>query len=232
MGTVISNFKEKYALALGSRKWVLRAGEIARYSGQGVIKVDFKRASENDPWEATPEAVDLIGVSGYEPSTGTYTAAWIGPDGKTESARLTPEGYSFNLHELCNECFRILPMSQHMQMSEAVATWKYWKTLWDTRDSMNPSDFVGPLSSEKSLRQQYITLLVNTDIKGGLGVGLCEARIYGFSGFNHGDSGVTIGVRLFDGSRLSLTIDDTGKPFVVEVSGTLIGEGKLINVTA
>jgi len=236
MDKIIKQFKEDYALSLGSPKWISKGGDILRYIGQSVILVKFRRDSSDLPWTTTTEMVDLVGCSGFEPLTGTYTVAWK-EESKEElqSGRLTPEGFSFNVPEVDNWMNRFLPLSLHIQITEAERTYKRFGELWKTRDSMEISEIqkycLGKQKDTVAYRN-YISLIVNTDVEGGLGVGTTECRIVNFSNPQSSGKYWSVGVRDLNNNFYILQIpkDSETTAFRFSVNGTLIGDAKIIDI--
>ena len=230
-------FKETYALSLGSPKWISKGGELLKYIGQNVIMVKFSRESAESPWTTTTQMVHLAGISGFEEMTGTYTIAWKeeGEDKELQSERLTPEGFSFNIPEADNWMHRFLPLSLHLEITEATQMYQRYRRLWDKRESMSLEEiwkYCRSKQKDTTAYKNYVALLVNTDQEGGLGVGMTECRITSFSNPQSSGKFWSVGVRdhLDNFYILRIPKDNPGGAFKFSINGEYIGEAKIIDL--
>lgn len=234
MDKVIDLFKEEYALALGSPKWISKGGQILRYIGQSVLMVKFSKKSEDAPWKTTTEMVDLVGISGFEPMTGTYTIAWK-EEGKEElqSERLTPEGFSFNIPERDLWMHRFLPLSLHIEITEATRSYERFTKLFVEKPSLTIEEinkYCLTKQKETTAYKNYISLIVDTT--GGLDVGITECRIIAFSNPQKTGKYWSVGVRDYKNNFyvLRIPMDSETEAFPLKVNGTYIGMAKLIDL--
>jgi hypothetical protein len=232
---IVNLFKETYSLSLGSPKWISEGGELLKYIGQNVIMVKFKRESENSPWTNTTQMVNLVGISGFDEMTGTYTVAWKeeGENTELQSERLTPEGFSFNIPEADNWMHRFLPISLHMQITEAQQMYARYRKLWEERESMKIDDIWKYCRSKQRDTvgyKNYIALLVNTD--NGIDVGITECRIKSFSNPQNIGKFWSIGIRDARDNFYVLRIpkDSETDAFKFSLNGEYIGQAKIIDL--
>ncbi len=234
MSTTVNLFKDTYALSLGSMKWISEGGEILKYIGQPVVLVKYKRDSPELPWTTTVQTVDLVGVSGFEEMTGTYTVAWKEADvEELQSERLTPEGFSFNIPEADNWMHRFLPMSLHIEITEATRMYERYAKLYAERGSLELEkiwEFCRSKQRDTVGYKNYIALIVDTTDC--LGVGITECRIKSFSNPQSSGKYWSVGVRDWKDNFYILRIpkDNPTDAFKFTIDGETIGKAKLIDL--
>ena len=142
MSKIVKLFKDSYSLSMGSEKWISKGADLLKYIGQNIIQVKFSKKSETDPWESVAIIVKLLEITDFEPLTGTYRMTWESVDGKNtqESCRVTPEGFSFGIPEKDLWMYRFLPMSLHIQMTEAIYAYDRYEKLFKERPSLSEKE--------------------------------------------------------------------------------------------
>lgn len=233
---IIKLFKEEYSLSLNSKKWISKGGEILNYIGQNVLLVDFRKESEDSGWTTTQELVSVIGISGYDEMTGTYLIAY-NKEGVSEAVteRIGPEGFSFNIPERDLWMHRFLPFSLHIQMTERELTYKRYGELFRTKPSMSLNEiraYCRGKQKETVGYKNYIALITDTDVEGGLGVGITQFRIKQFTMPVGNQSVTTVGIKDQKDNLIMARIktDTDTEAFDLSINGTYIGKAKFIDI--
>ena len=237
MSKIVKLFKDSYSLSMGSEKWISKGADLLKYIGQNIIQVKFSKKSETDPWESVAIIVKLLEITDFEPLTGTYRMTWESVDGKNtqESCRVTPEGFSFGIPEKDLWMYRFLPMSLHVQMTEAIYAYDRYEKLFKERPSLEVKE-IEELCRDKQIesldRLRYISLIVDTNVEGGLGVGICETRVTKISRPQSQGRNWFIGIHDSQDNYIILRIpkENPTEAFKLSVDKTYIGNAKLIDL--
>lgn len=238
MSKIVKLFKDTYSLSMGSKKWISKGSDLLRYIGQNIIQVKFSKNSETDPWESVAVIVRLVGITDFEPLTGTYLMTWESTDGKDskqENCRVTPEGFSFGIPEKDLWMYRFLPMSLHVQMTEAIYAYDRFKRLYESRPSLEEKE-IESLCRDKQVesleRLRYISLIVDTDVPDGLGVGICETRLSRISRPQLHGKYWMVAVHDSQDNYIILRIprENPTEAFKLSIDKTFIGNAKLIDL--
>lgn len=223
---LITLFKEDYTFSPSAKKWFMEEGDIVKYSGQKLLLVKFIRDTPESQWMTSQELVDIIGVTGFDESTGTYQITWSSaglPEGSLESERVTPSGFSFNIPERDGWMHRFQPFGTHLRMTEEEIFWNRTKALYD-----DPGTAPVELSKARQIsatkgqtemlsKQYYVALIDTTD---GFDTGFAKFRVTRFGAPQSTGTVTTIGLE-----------DPIGLFYVLRVHGDTL-EGDLYHETA
>lgn len=174
-----------YTFNPASFKWIPKGGSILEYIGQTVAYIEYTKETDDTEWKTTGKAAYIQSIHDYEELTGTYEILFsvIGEDqeGIIRRERIIPEGFSYNQPDTDNWMHRFTPFSLHYEMIEREQFWNRLGILYNTIPGMTFDELKKFQAQEKVENKlgyfENIHAIINTDIDGGLGVGLIAFRV-------------------------------------------------------
>lgn len=127
MSAQLEQVKKNCGYDPASPKWISRGGELMKYLGMEVMRLDFKKNDKGE-WENSVGKSLLLQANKYDPNTETLELVWKDVDySKPESeweikkTEIVPPGFSFGNPEEKGEMTRFIPYSLHMEKIETEA---------------------------------------------------------------------------------------------------------------
>lgn len=126
MSAQLEAIKKSCGYNPASPKWISRGGELMKYLGVEVMKIDFKR--EGETWKTDMGRALLLQANNYDPLTETVELVWKDVDytkpeeeWEIKTTKIVPPGFSFENPEESGEMTRFLPYSLHTEKIETEA---------------------------------------------------------------------------------------------------------------
>lgn len=180
-----------YSFNKASLKWIPKGGEILESIGQEVVYLDYTRADSESPWEVKIKRAYVQSIHDYEPLTGTYEIIFslVGEEPEDgdllKRERIIPEGFSYNSPDLHNWMHRFVPYSLHFKLGEVETHYERLKSLFATRKGMTFKELKTIKAQEDHDKVfgffRNIQVVINTDVEGGLGIGIIAFRLNNMS---------------------------------------------------
>ena len=221
-------------------KFVPQGGEILKYIGSEMLLVRFEKKDET--WTTRdPEAIFIVSIGEFEPLTGTYKMVYKKKDSGDEETRITPEGFSWNVPEEDGWMLRFVSYSSHFKMMEEELFYRNLKTRFTENKGVLGPQELSQFSTGKERKHRlgclnYISVVIDTDIEGGLGEGVLAFRISEITRVDKRGKKWEIGLRDQDG-------DYVGIPKFIEdpethqwyspnftIDGRLLGDLKIMDI--
>ena len=230
---------ESWSLGKNNYKLIPKGGEILKSIGSEMLFIEFKR-DDNGVWTAKdPIPVVIDGIGGYNPLTGTYEITYSKKDEKGIKETITPEGFSFNNTENDGWMHRFLTYSLHFKIMEEEFYYGRLRKKYDTSENVLPIESLLVLQAGKqkeSLRyHNYIAAVIDTNIDGGLGIGILSFRISEITKIDKRPKYWSFGIRDFDGyfvniSKYQNTPEDGWICKGFKINNILIGNLKIMDI--
>lgn len=223
--------KTECAFDKAALKWISEAGDILKYIDQEVILVSFKRDSKESPWQTKNQSVKIDSIGDFDPLTGTYAISYmIDNEGKTE--RIIPQGFSFNSPDIDNWMHRFVPFSLHFKITEEEAYYERLKKIYPSKITL-PVDILKQFVENKKALTDYnhVITCVNTDVDGGLGIGMVSIRLSAVTGINN-YGGNECGFTLKDsyGNFFPVRWKQSESEIKFKVDGKFVGMAKIFDL--
>lgn len=233
-----------YSFNQASLKWIPAGGEILEHIGQEVVYLDYTRKSPEDSWVVKTSRAYIQSIHDFEPLTGTYEIIFslIDETGEAEDLlrreRIIPEGFSYNNPDLHNWMHRFVPYSLHFKLGEAESHYLRMVNLYSERPGMTMSE-IKKLQTEDPKKKlgffNNIQALIDTDVEGGLGVGLISFRIYEISEPKLLSKTWRFGLRDKSNNYFPIRLDKSDEENTMirnwTLGDTLIGDLKILDIS-
>lgn len=163
-------------------KFIPQGGEILKYIGSEMLKINFKKNDAGEWNTETPIPVFIISIGDFEPLTGTYKVIYKGKDADEEELRITPEGFSWNVPEEDGWMVRFVSYSSHFKMMEEELFYRNLKTLYTSEKNILGPQELSQFSAGKERKKRlgslnYISVVIDTDTTEGIGEGILAFRV-------------------------------------------------------
>ena len=174
-----------YSFNRASMKWIPKGGQLMEYIGQEVVYIDYTRQSAEENWTIDIKRAFIQSIHDFEPLTGTYEIIFslTGEEDNPEEfkrERIIPEGFSYNNPDECNWMHRFVPFSIHFKMGETEMLFARLKSLFDTKGGMTMAEIKKIQVEDPQKKLGFfnnVRAVIDTDVEGGLGLGLLSFRI-------------------------------------------------------
>ena len=231
---------ENYALGKTSLKWVPEGAEILKSIGSEVVFVRFTRENAESNWITNTSRVFIISIRDFDPMTGTYQIVYRKIDDESKEAieeRIIPEGFSFNNPEKDNWMNRFIPMSLHFKLTEEEIYYHRLKNLYNSRSGL-PIQKIQELKNTKQEESlgyhNYIAAVIDSDVSGGLGLGIISFRIYEITTIQMLSKAWSFGIKDKDGNYFPIKFENNQNSDGVvknfSVNGVIIGDLKIMDI--
>ena len=229
---------ESWSLGKNNRKLIPQGGEILKSIGSEMLYVRFER-QEDGTWTAdNPVTIFVESIRDYDPMTGTYELVYT-REKKTHTTRITPEGFSFNNPEDDGWMERFVTYSLHFKMMEEELYYNRLRSKFNTSEGVLPIESISVLAGGKQKESlgyhNYISAVIDTDVEGGIGMGILAFRISEFTKVDKKARSWSFGLRDWDGFYMYVQKyqETEDKGWVAEkftVDGTVLGDLKIMDI--
>ena len=231
-----------YSFNKASFKWIPKGGDILESIGQEVVYIEYTRENEEAQWEIKVKRAYIQSIHDFEPMTGTYEIIFTVIGDETEEnllkkERIIPEGFSYNNPDIHNWMHRFVPYSLHFKLGEVEAHYARLKMLFETRQGMTMADIKKIQTEDPEKKLGFfnnVQAIINTDIEGGLGIGIIAFRVHEISEPKLLSKTWRYGLRDADGNYFSIRIDKNDENTDVikawTVGEEVIGDLKIMDI--
>lgn len=176
---------EEWSLGKDNYKYIAPGAEILKSVGCEMLFIEFNK--EDGEWKAkNPLPVFIQRIGNFNPLTGTYEITYHSKENETPvTETITPEGFSFNDPENEGWMHRFITYSLHFKIMEEELYYQRLRTNFDTSENVLNLDSITVLQGGKQKEslgyRNYIAAVIDTNVEGGLGVGILSFRINGIT---------------------------------------------------
>ena len=224
----------------GNTKFVARGGEILRFIGSELLCVKFEKSDEGNWTAGNPIPVFVISIGDYEPLTQTYKMVYKEKESDPKELRITPNGFSWNNPEEDGWMTRFVSYSQHFMIMEEELYYQRLTDLFNSGKGVLEPSLVAQFASGKERKFRlselnYISVVINTNIPGGLGVGTLAFRVSEVTKVDKRGKKWEIILKDDFGDLFTISkyIQDESGQWIapgVTINGVLLGDLKLIDI--
>lgn len=166
MSAQLESVKKNCGYDPSSSKWISRGGELMKYLGMEVMRIDFKKKDgTEDDWESKVGKALLLQANNYNPETETLDLVWKDVDydkpeaeWEVKTTKIVPPGFSFGLPQETGEMTRFIPYSLHTEKIETEAFYAKLGYLFGLEGDLDRSLVLPDLMTLASSRDRVNSL--------------------------------------------------------------------------
>lgn len=223
-------------------KFIPQGGDILKFIGSEMLKVEFKRDPEDNLWKTdNPSPIFVISIGDFDPMTCTYKLVYKEQEGEDKDLRITPEGFSWNNPEEDGWMTRFVSYSTHFTMMEEELYYNNLELRFSSNKGVLSPKELSQFSTGRERRRRlnninYISAVINTNVEGGLGVGILAFRLSDIIKVEKRGKKWELGIKDNEGDYIQIHkfIEDQESHYwscpEFIVNGKLLGELKIMDI--